>query len=108
MEVTKVLNDSGPSEGEVSEALKDGVDIAVGPCCVRVPARTVADARAAWSALRAEAGDDAAQRLYEVMVATLDKRIEVATCDFEGDRPPNKKTLDGLVNDLVWRQVVNH
>ena len=108
MEVTKVLYDSGLSDGEVSAALKDGVDIAVGPCCVRVPAHAVADARAAWSALRAEAGDDAAQRLYEAMVATLDKRIEVATCDFEGDRPPNKKTLDGLVNDLVWRQVVNH
>ena len=107
MEVKKVHNDSGRLEG-VSEALKDGVDIAVGPCCVRVPAHAVADARAAWSALRAEAGDDAAQRLYDAMAATLDKRIEAAARDLEMDRRPNKKTMNSLVNDLVWRHVAVH
>jgi hypothetical protein len=107
MEVKKVHNDSGRLEG-VSEALKDGVDIAVGPYCVRVPAHAVADARAAWSALRAEAGDDAAQRLFEAMAATLDRRIEAAARDLEMDRRPNKKTMNSLVNDLVWRHVAVH
>ena len=36
-----------------------------------MPAQTVADARAGLSALRAEAGEDAAHRIYEAMAATL-------------------------------------
>jgi hypothetical protein len=58
-EVTKVQSDTG-----------FGIDIAVGPCSVWVPAQAVADARAGWSALRAEAGGVAAQRIYEAMAAT--------------------------------------
>jgi hypothetical protein len=108
IEVTKVHDDSGLSEGEVSEALKDGVDIGIGPCCVRVPAQAVADARAGWSALRAEAGEDAAQRIYEAMAATLPRRLEAAARDLEMDRRPNKTTMNSLVNDLVWRHVVVH
>jgi hypothetical protein len=108
MELTKVQNDSGSSLAEANAALKDGVDIAVGSCSVRVPAQAVADARAAWSDLRAEAGDDAAQRLYDAMAATLDKRIEAVARDLEMDRRPNKKTMDSLVNDLVRRHVVGH
>jgi hypothetical protein len=42
------------------------------------------------------------------MAATLDKRIEAAARDLEMDRRPNKKTMDSLVNDLVWRHVVGH
>jgi hypothetical protein len=106
--VTKVHDDSGLSEVEVSEALKDGVDIAIGPCCARVPAQAVADARAGWSALRAEVGEDAAQRIYEAMAATLPRRLEAAARDLEMDRRPNKTTMNGLVNDLVWRHVVVH
>jgi len=55
MEVTKVQDNSGLSLAEVNVALKDGIDIAVGPCSVRVPAQAVADARAGWSALRSAA-----------------------------------------------------
>jgi hypothetical protein len=107
MEVTKVHNESGLSEWD-SEPLKDGVDIPVGPCGVRVPAQAVADAHAASSALRAEAGDDAAQRIYEAMAATLPRRLEAAARDFEMDRRLNKKTMNSLVNDLVWRHIVVH
>ena len=71
MELAKVQNDSGLSLAKVNAALKDSIDIAVGPCSVRVPAQAVADARAGWSALRAEAGEDAAHRIYEAMAATL-------------------------------------
>jgi hypothetical protein len=46
MELTKVQNDSGLSLAAVNAALKDGIDIAVGPCSVCVPAQAVADARA--------------------------------------------------------------
>ena len=54
--MAKVQNDIGFSLAEAKAALKDGVDIAVGPCGVRAHAQAVADARAGWSALRAEAG----------------------------------------------------
>jgi hypothetical protein len=108
MELTKVQNDSGLSLAKVNAALKDGIDIAVGPCSVRVPAQTIADARAGWSALCAEAGEDAAQRIYEAMAATLPVRLEAAARDFEIDRCQNKKAMDSLVNDLVWRHVVCH
>jgi hypothetical protein len=60
MEVTKGQNDSGLSLADVNAALKDGIDIAVGPCNVRVPAQAVAEARAGWSTLCADAGEDAA------------------------------------------------
>ena len=69
MELTKVQNDSGLSLAEGNAPLKDGIDIAVGACSVRVPAQAVADTRAGWSALRAEAGEDAAQPIYEAMAA---------------------------------------
>src|ERR1700722_5782056 len=65
MEVTTVQNNSGLWLAKVNVALKDGIDIAVGPCSVRVPAQAVADACAGWSALRAEAGEDAAQRISD-------------------------------------------
>jgi hypothetical protein len=60
MEVTTVQNNSGLSLAEVKAALKDGIHIAVGPCSVRVPDEAVAASRVGWSALRAEAGEDAA------------------------------------------------
>ena len=44
--MAKVQNDTGFSLAEADAALKDGVDIAVGPCGVRVRAQAVADARA--------------------------------------------------------------
>jgi hypothetical protein len=106
MELTK--NDSRLSPTEVNAALKDGIDIAVGPCRVRVPAQAVADARAGWSALRTEAGEDAAQCLFEAMAATLPQRLEAATRCLEMGHSPNKKAMDSLVNDLVWRRVVGH
>ena len=106
--MAKVQNDTGFSLAEANAALKDGVDIAVGPCGVRVPAQAVADARAGWSALRAEAGEDAAHRIYEAMAATLPRRLEAAARDFEMDRRPNEWAMDSLVNDLVWRHVVGH
>jgi hypothetical protein len=106
--MTKVQNDGGFSLAEANAALKESVDIAVGPCSVRVPAQVVADARAGWSALRAAAGEDAAQRVYEAMAATRPRRLEAAARDLEMDRRPNKKTMDSLVNDLVWRHVVGH
>ena len=108
MELSKVQNDSGLFLAEVNTALKDGIDIAVGPYSVRVPAQTVADARAGWSALRAEAGEDAAQRIYEAMAGTLPERLEAAARAFEMDRRPNRGTMDSLVDDLVWRHVVGH
>ena len=108
MELTKVQNDSRLSLVEVNAALKDGIDIAIGPCSVRVPAQAVADTRAAWSSLRAEAGEDAAQRVFEAMVATLPRRLEAAARGFEMDGRPNKKTMESLVDDLVWRHVVGH
>ena len=108
MEVTKVQNNSGLWLAEVNVALKDGIDIAVGPCSVRVPAQAVADVRAGWNALRAEAGEDAAQRIYEAMAATLPQRLEAAARSFEMDRGPNKRSMDSLVDDLVWRHVVGH
>ena len=74
---------------------------------VRVPAQAVADARAGWSALRAEAGEDAPHRIYEAMAATLPWRLEAAARDLMDGRP-NEKTIDSLVNDLVWRHVVGH
>jgi hypothetical protein len=58
--------------------------------------------------LRAEAGEDAAQRIYEAMAGTLPRRLEAAARDFEIDRCQNKKAIDSLVNDLVWRHVVGH
>ena len=106
--MAKVQNDTGFSLAEANAALKDGVDIAVGPCCVRVPAQAVADARAGWSALRAEAGEDAAQRIYEAMAATLPRRLEAAARGFEMDGRPITKTMESLVDDLVWRHVVGH
>jgi hypothetical protein len=105
--MAKVQNDSGFSLGPASAALEDGVDIAVGPCSVRVPAQAVADARAEWNALRDQAGEDAAQRIYEAMAATLPQRLEAAARDLMDGRP-NGGTMDGLVNDLVWRHVVRH
>ena len=105
--MAKVQNGTGFSLAEANAALKDGVDIAVGPCGVRVPAQAVADARAGWSALRAEAGEDAAHRIYEAMAATLPRRLEAAARDLMDGRP-NEKTIDSLVNDLVWRHVVGH
>jgi hypothetical protein len=78
--------------------LRKRIDIAVGPCSVL----------AGWSALRAEAGEDAAQRIYEATVATLPRRLEAAARDFETECRPNKRTMDSLVNDLVWRHVVGH
>jgi hypothetical protein len=108
LELTKVQNDSGLPLAEVNAALKDGIDIVVGSCYVRVPAQAVADARAAWSALRAEAGEDAAQRIFEAMAATLPQRLEAAARAFEIDLRPNKRIMNGLVNDLVWRHVVGH
>jgi hypothetical protein len=53
--------------------------------------------------LRAEAGEDAAQRIYEEMTATLTERLEAAARDFEMDRRPNERTMDSLVNDLGQR-----
>ena len=77
--MAQVQNDSGFFLAEANAALKDGIDIAIGPCSVRVPAQAVADARAGWNgALRAEAGEDAAQRIYEAMAATLPQRLEEA------------------------------
>jgi hypothetical protein len=73
-----------------------------------VPAQSVADARAGWSALRADAGEDAAQCLFEAIAATLLLRLEAAARCFEMGRSPNKKVMDSLVNDLVWRRVVGH
>ena len=106
--MVQVQNDRGFFLAEVDAALKDGIDIAVGPCSVRVPAQAVADARAGWNTLRAQAGEDAAQRIYEAMAATLLQRLEAAARSFEMDRRPNKRTMDSLVNDLVWRHVVVH
>jgi hypothetical protein len=108
MELTKVQTDNRLSPAEVNAALKDGIDIAIGPCSVRVPAQAVADTRAAWSALRAEAGEDAAQRIFEAMVATLPRRLEAAARGFEMDGRPITKTMESLVDDLVWRHVVGH
>jgi hypothetical protein len=108
MELTKAQDDSRLSRAEINSTLKDGIDIAVGPCSVRVPAQAVADTRAAWSSLRAEAGEDAAQRVFEAMVATLPRRLEAAARGFEMDGRPNKKTMESLVDDLVWRHVVGH
>jgi hypothetical protein len=106
--VTKGQNDSGFSLGEANAALTDGIDIAIGPCSVvRVPAQAVADARAEWSALRDQAGEDAAHRIYEAMVATLPQRLEAAARDLMDGRP-NGRTIDSLINDLVWRHVVRH
>jgi hypothetical protein len=105
--MAKVQNDTGFWPAEANAALKDDVDIAVGPCSVRVPAQAVADARAGWSALRAEAGEDAAHRIYEAMAAKLPGRLEAVAQDLIDGRP-NKKTIDSLVNDLVWRHVVGH
>jgi hypothetical protein len=42
------------------------------------------------------------------MAATLPRRLEAAARDFEMDRRPNKRTMDSLVNDLVWRHAVGH
>ena len=50
--MAQVQNDSGFFLAEANAALKDGIDIAVGPCSVRVPAQAVADARAGWNAAR--------------------------------------------------------
>jgi hypothetical protein len=106
--MAKAENNIGFSLAKVNAALNDGIDIAVGPWSVRVPAQAIADARAGWSALRAEAGEDAAHRIYEAMAATLPGRLDAAALDFEVDRRPNEKTMDSLVNDLVWRRVVGH
>jgi hypothetical protein len=106
--LTNGQNNSGLLLAAVNTALKDGIDIGVGPCSARVPAQAVADARAGWSALRAETGEDAAHWIYEGMAATLPRRLEAAARDFEMDRHPNKGTVDSLVNDLVWRHVVGH
>jgi beta-glucosidase-like glycosyl hydrolase len=106
--MAQVENDSGFFLAEADAALKDGIDIAVGPGSVRMPAQAVVDARAGWNALRSEAGEDAAQRIYEAMAATLPQRLEAVARSFEMDRRPNKRTMDSLVNDLVWRHVVGH
>jgi hypothetical protein len=106
--MAQVQNDSGFFLAEANAVLKDVIDIAVGPCSVRVPAQEVADARAGWNALRAQAGEDAAQRIYEAMAATLPERLEAAARSFEMDLRPNNRTMDSLVNDLVWRHVVGH
>ena len=106
--MARVQNDSRFFLAEANVALKDGIDIAVCPYSVRVPAQAVADARAGWNALRAQAGEDAAQRIYEAMAATLPRRLEAAARSFEMDRRPNKTTMNSLVNDLVWRHVVGH
>ena len=105
--MAQVQNDSGFFLAEANAALKDGIDIAVGPCSVRVPAQAVDDARAGWNALRAEAGEDAAQRIYEAMAATLPQRLEAAAaCSFEMDRRARTRvSMDSLVDDLVWRHV---
>ena len=105
--MAKVQNDTGFSLAEANAALKDGVDIAVGPCGARVPAQAVADARAGMERLRAEAGEDAAHRIYEAMAATLPWRLETVARDLMDGRP-NKKTIDSLIDDLVWRHVVGH
>ena len=106
--MAQVQNDSGFFLAEANAVLKDVIDIAVGPCSVRVPAQAVADARAGWNALRAQAGEDAAQRIYEAMAATLPERLEAAARSFEMDLRPNNRTMDSLLNDLVWRHVVGH
>ena len=106
--MAQVQHDSGFLLAEANATLKDGIDIAVGPCSIRVPAQAVADARAGWNALRAEAGEGAAHRLYEAMAATLPQRLEAAARSFEMDRGPNKRTMESLVSDLVWRHVVGH
>jgi hypothetical protein len=46
----------------------------------------------ARSALRAEAGEDAAQRIYGAMAATLPGRLEAVARDLMDGRP-NKKTI---------------
>ena len=106
--MAQVQNDSGFFLAEANAVLKDVIDIAVGPCSVRVPAQAVADARAGWNALRAQAGEDAAQRIYEAMAATLPQRLEASARSFEKDLRSNNRTMDSLVNDLVWRHVVGH
>jgi hypothetical protein len=72
-----------------------------------VPAQAVPDARAEWNALRDQAGEDAAQRIYEAMAASLPQRLEAAACDLMDGRP-NRRTIDSLINDLLWRHVVRH
>jgi len=106
----KVHKDSDLALATVSEALKGdlGVDIVVGPMRLRVPAQALADARASWSAFRAEAGEDAARRTYEAMVATLDERIQKVLRAFETERPLNGDFMNRLVLDLIWRRAVTH
>ena len=109
--MAQVQNDSGFFLAEANAVLKDGIDIAVGPCSVRVPAQAVADARAGWNALRAEAGEDAAQRIYEAVPATLPQRLErEAGAAFTFDRHPDLHRLGrragrrGGVGNRVLRQ----
>ena len=108
--MTKIQNDGGLPVKTVNEALSGdpGVDIAVGPDRLRVPAQALAEARAAWDTLRAEAGDDAARRTYEAMTAGLDKRIQKDLRAVETDQPLNDDFMNRLVLDLIWRRAVTH
>jgi hypothetical protein len=78
--MTKVQNDSGLSLGETNAALKDAVDIAVGPCSIRA------------AHLRGDGGPPDGLR---------------SACDLMDGRP-NRRTIDSLINDLLWRHVVRH
>ena len=108
--MTKIQNDGGLPVKTVNEALSGdpGVDIAVGPGRLRVPAQALAEARAAWDTLRAEAGDDAARRMYEAMAAGLDKRMQKVLRAVETDQPLNDDFMNRLVLDLIWRRAVTH
>jgi hypothetical protein len=75
---------------------------------LRVSAQALADARAWWSAFRAEAGEDAARRTYEAMTAGLDKRIQKVLRAVETDQPLNDDFMNRLVLDLIWRRAVTH
>jgi hypothetical protein len=108
--MAKTQNDSSLPPKVVNAALEGdlGFDIAVGPMRLRVPAQALADARASWSAFRAEAGEDAARRTYEAMAAGLDKRIQKVARAVETDRPLNEDFMNRLVLDLIWRRVITH
>ena len=40
--------------------------------------------------------------------ATFERLLEAAARSFEMDRGPNKRSMDSLVDDLVWRHDVGH
>jgi hypothetical protein len=106
--MTNTQSDSGLSLKEGTEALTDGVDIAVGQGRLRVPAQALAETRTAWDALRAQAGEDAARRMYEAMAAGLDKRFQKVVHAVETDWPLNKDFMNRPVLDLIWRRVATH